>query len=129
MRAARAETTRLQRELNSASSDVRKLDTSQDKATASLRTLTAAQRGERNELKRLQTELTAAGVDTSKLASEQKRLETSTKSANAALAAQREASGSARADGRNGRLGLRGQPADQPGDGHGNRHGRRWQGD
>lgn len=89
VRVARAEEARLARELKSATGEVAKLDSAQDKATAGVRTLTAAQRGQRNELKRLQTDLTAAGVDTGKLASEQKRLEAATESANAALTAQR----------------------------------------
>jgi len=89
VRVARTEEARLARELKSATGEVAKLDSAQDKATAGVRTLTAAQRGQRNELKRLQTDLTAAGVDTGKLASEQKRLEAATESANAALTAQR----------------------------------------
>lgn len=89
VRQARVEEARLARELKSATAEVAKLDSAQDKATAGVRTLDAAQRGQRNELKRLQAELTAAGVDTGKLASEQKRLESATESANAALMAQR----------------------------------------
>lgn len=89
VRKARAEEARLAAELKSAESSVAKLNTTQDKATASVRTLEAAQRTQRNELSRLQATLTAAGVDTGKLASEQKRLEAATTSANAALASQR----------------------------------------
>ncbi|WP_087693502.1 phage tail tape measure protein, partial [Pseudomonas sp. PE-S1G-1] len=89
VRIARTEEARLARELKSATGEVAKLDNAQDKATAGVRTLAAAQRGQRNELKRLQADLTAAGVDTGKLASEQKRLEAATSSANAALTAQR----------------------------------------
>lgn len=89
VRVARTEEARLARELKSATGEVAKLDSAQDKATAGVRTLSAAQRGQRNELKRLQVDLTAAGVDTGKLASEQKRLEAATTSANAALTAQR----------------------------------------
>lgn len=89
VRKARAEEARLAAELKSAESSVAKLNTTQDKATASVRTLEAAQRSQRNELTRLQADLTAAGVDTGKLASEQKRLEAATTSANAALASQR----------------------------------------
>ena len=89
VRVARTEEARLARELKGATGEVAKLDNAQDKATAGLRTMEAAQRGQRNELKRLQADLTAAGVDTGKLASEQKRLEAATTSANAALTAQR----------------------------------------
>ncbi|MNJ09742.1 Chromosome partition protein Smc [compost metagenome] len=115
VRKARAEEARLAAELKSAESSVAKLNTTQDKATASVRTLEAAQRSQRNELTRLQADLTAAGVDTGKLASEQKRLEAATTSANAALASQRaklEAVKGAQGrieDNRNQRADLRGQ--------------------
>lgn len=115
VRKARAEEARLAAELKSAESSVAKLNTTQDKATASVRTLEAAQRTQRNELSRLQATLTAAGVDTGKLASEQKRLEAATTSANAALTSQRaklEAVKGAQGrieDNRNRRADLRGQ--------------------